>query len=535
MKREDADFKKEIGELREKVRDLEETLYAIRSGEVDAIVISDSDNKRQVYTLEGVDHPYQVLVENIREGALTLSRTGMILYTNTRFAEMVEFSPHNVPGTSLLDYISPEYRREIDEALSNIVRNASRISVRIRQGTDSLPVLISMNALSSDENTKISVIITDRRKDEDRIQLQARMLDVVGDAVIAVDTDNKIIFWNEAATRTYGWGAEAVINLNKDKFLVPKISKTEAQKIFSQINEGKCWSGEYLVRHRDGYEFPVHAIDSPLFDNDGVLIAIISASHDISEQKRIDEERMASLQEKDVMLREIHHRVKNNLQLMSGLLDMTLMRTVDGPTRSVLTDMMLKIQTMAQIHNRLYVSKQFGKISLTGQIRDQITGLSEIFSHKGHEIHCEINPEEIFLPVDQALPCALVVNEVLSNAYKHAFKGRKEGTIKILALQENGQIRITVRDDGIGLPPLFDIGRINSLGIKLIRTLVERQLKGSLTFESHNGTEITVEFPVAGEVPSAAGNPGTAGRISKISPKMKEKTPALLIKNESCI
>jgi two-component sensor histidine kinase len=103
---------------------------------------------------------------------------------------------------------------------------------------------------------------------------------------------------------------------------------------------------------------------------------------------------------------------------------------------------------------------------------------------------------EIFLPVDQAIPCALVVNEILSNAYKHAFKGRKHGTIEVSAVQENGQIRITVRDDGIGIPDNFDISRTNSLGLKLIRTLVQSQLKGSLMFKSRNGTEVTMEFPV---------------------------------------
>jgi two-component sensor histidine kinase len=200
--------------------------------------------------------------------------------------------------------------------------------------------------------------------------------------------------------------------------------------------------------------------------------------------------------EKEVLLREIHHRVKNNLQLISGLLDMTRMRTVDESTNTILTDLMLKIQTMAQIHTRLYESKQFGKISLTGQIRDQVTALSNIYSHKGHEIICELDALEIFLPVDQAIPCALVVNEILSNAYKHAFKGRKHGTIEISAVQENGQIRITVRDDGIGIPDNFDISRTNSLGLKLIRTLVQSQLKGSLMFMSRNGTEVTMEFPV---------------------------------------
>lgn len=913
MKREDADLKKEVMELRGKVRELEETLYAIRSGEVDAIVVS-KDDVQQVYTLEGADHPYQVLIENIREGALTLSRNGMILFTNTRFAEMVQLPPDKVLGTSLIDYICPNFRTEINDAVSMIVKKASRARVRIRQGTSSLPVLISLNALSSDEDTRISVVITDRKKDEEHIQLQARLLDAVGDAVIAVDTDNNIIFWNEAATRTYGWKPEEVIGRNTVEVTVPEIAKKDANRILSQLKKGKMWSGEYQVRHRDGHVFPVHITDSPLYDDDGNIIAIIGVSHDISERKRAEEvlrnneqnllrahelleavtkgtdviiavqdtdfryiffnrtykdeikrltgrdltlgtsmvelfagipeeqtraihewskvlegenvnrtiefkdpaedsrfyhvlhtpirdaygtiigagevafnitkqvqvenklretkeyldnlitcanapiivwdpqfritlfnqafehltgrkakevlgqgleillperhltvamdrirktmkgerwesveipilhkkggvrtvlwnsasifgadgktimstiaqgqditdrktieseyrlraseyakmnmvledeirqrklsdstlnktlsllnaslestadgiyvvsqegtitgynqnfmimwnipanlleskenevvmnyvlpqlkdpegflastqeqwfhttresfdmiefqdgkifERyskpqkiedhvvgrvwsfrdvtdrknaeeklVASLQEKEVLLREIHHRVKNNLQLISGLLDMTRMRTGDESTNEILTDMMLKIQTMAQIHTRLYESKQFGKISLAGQIQDQIAGLSNIYSHKGHEIRCEIHADDVFLPVDQAIPCALVVNEILSNAYKHAFVGRKKGTIEITAMQGNGRIRITVRDNGIGLPADFDISRTKSLGLKLIRTLIEQQLKGSFMLTSRDGTEMSLEFPL---------------------------------------
>jgi len=151
---------------------------------------------------------------------------------------------------------------------------------------------------------------------------------------------------------------------------------------------------------------------------------------------------------------------------------------------------------MAQIHTRLYESKQFGKIGLTSQFRDQITALSNIYSHKGHEISCEIHAEEIFLPVDQALPCALVVNELLSNSYKHAFKGKKHGTIDVSAVQENGHLRITVKDDGIGIPPDFDIDQTNSLGMKLVRTLVKHQLKGSLQINRNQGTEMIIEFPL---------------------------------------
>jgi len=259
----------------------------------------------------------------------------------------------------------------------------------------------------------------------------------------------------------------------------------------SELNAGrKVLHLKNRYRHRDGsYRW----IEWRLFPAGNLFYA---SARDVTERKKMTDLIEGSLAEKETLLREIHHRVKNNLQLISGLLDMTRMRSTDEATNSVLTDIMLKIQTMAQIHTRLYESKQFGKISITDQCRDQATALSNIYSHKGHEISCEINPEEVFLPVDQALPCALVVNEILSNAYKHAFKGRKQGKIEISVVQENGQIRITVRDNGIGLPTDFDISRSNSLGLKLIRTLVQHQLKGTLTFKSRNGTEISVEFPV---------------------------------------
>jgi len=226
------------------------------------------------------------------------------------------------------------------------------------------------------------------------------------------------------------------------------------------------------------------------------VVGKVWSFRDVTDRKRAEEKLVASVAEKEVLLREIHHRVKNNLQLISGLLDMTRMRTADESTNSILTDMMLKIQTMAQIHTRLYESKQFGKISITKQFGDQISALTNIYSHKGHEISCGINSQEIFLPVDQALPCALVVNEILSNAYKHAFKGRKKGTVEISAVQKNGQIHIIVRDNGIGMPGNFDISRSTSLGLKLIRTLVQHQLKGSLVINSHDGTEVIVEFPL---------------------------------------
>jgi PAS domain S-box-containing protein len=217
---------------------------------------------------------------------------------------------------------------------------------------------------------------------------------------------------------------------------------------------------------------------------------------DVTDRKHAELQLIESLNEKEVLLREIHHRVKNNLQLTTSLLDMTRMRTKDPGTSSILTDIMMKIQTMAQIHTRLYESKQFDRINMDRQIRDQVKALTSLYSSPDREILIEIDSPELYLPLDKAISCALALNEILSNAYKHAFKGRRKGTVKYSAREEDGHIRFSIADNGIGLPREFDLSKANTLGLKLVRTLVEQQLKGSLRIQRRKGTEVVVEIPM---------------------------------------
>jgi len=359
--------------------------------------------------------------------------------------------------------------------------------------------------LRAAEYAKMNVALEEevrQRKESDAtlkktLSLLNASLESTADGIYVVDqqgmitgyNQNFMSMWNIPARLLESGENEMVMN-----HVLPQLKDPDG--FLSSFRELRSHPGREsfdMIEFRDGKILERYSKPQKIGDN---VVGRVWSYRDVTDRKHAEEKLVASLQEKEVLLREIHHRVKNNLQLISGLLDMTRMRTGDESTNSILTDMMLKIQTMAQIHTRLYESKQFGKVSLTGQIQDQIAGLSNIYSHKGHEISCEIHSEEVFLPVDQAIPCALVVNEILSNAYKHAFSGRKKGTIEISAVQENGRIKITVRDDGIGLPADFDISRTSSLGLKLIRTLVQHQLKGSITLESRNGTEMSMEFPL---------------------------------------
>ena len=286
---------------------------------------------------------------------------------------------------------------------------------------------------------------------------------------------------NSGEVRWHRWSDRAIFDENG------KI--TEYQSVGRDITGQKETETE-LKNSRENLEKEVQARTAELTRANRQLVK------EIDERRAIDKKLVISSNEKDLLLREIHHRVKNNLQLISGLLDMTMMRTQDPEIVTTLTDVMLRVQTMAQIHTRLYESKRFDRVDMDQLIQDQMTALSNIYSHKDRDVTHEIHCPGIYLPVDQAIPCALVLNEILSNSYKHAFRGRPHGTIEVSCRKVRERLRFIIRDDGVGIPIGFDISLANRLGLKLIRTLVHQQLKGTLTVKRDKGTEVAIEFPI---------------------------------------
>ncbi|MFQ5862735.1 MAG: CHASE domain-containing protein [Candidatus Brocadiales bacterium] len=221
------------------------------------------------------------------------------------------------------------------------------------------------------------------------------------------------------------------------------------------------------------------------------LVSKLSA--EITERKR-GEQIKASLNEKEVLLREIHHRVKNNLQVISSLLDMSSMRADNQEGIDLFTDARNRINTMALIHSELYQSGQFNRINMEDYIQKLAKDLVQIYATK-KLIALDVKPSDVYLSVTQAIPCALVLNELISNALKHAYREEQKGTLEIsIQRLDERTIFVRVRDDGVGLPREIDIYRVNSLGLKLVRNLVQGQLKGQIQVNRNKGTEFIVKF-----------------------------------------
>ncbi len=212
-----------------------------------------------------------------------------------------------------------------------------------------------------------------------------------------------------------------------------------------------------------------------------------------------EEQIKASLSEKEELLKEIHHRVKNNLQIISSLLNMSRMQTGNEEANRLLTEACSRVSTMALIHSQLYQSDRFDRIDMDRHLRETTNSLLQLYGQKKN-ITIDIKASGVYMPVSQAIPCALALNELISNALEHAYKDRQEGTLEIsMQKAADDTVSIRVRDDGIGIPEGIDPYKSDSLGLKLVRNLVQRQLKGELRYEVSKGTEFIIEFKVSRE------------------------------------
>ena len=225
--------------------------------------------------------------------------------------------------------------------------------------------------------------------------------------------------------------------------------------------------------------------------------AIISAI-DVTERKQAEEKILASLREKEILLREVHHRVKNNMQVISGLLDLQTSLSENPELIEKLNESQSRIRSMALIHEKLYGSEDFARIDLAGYVRTLSQDLFQLYKINIGEIALIIQTDgDIYVDIDKAIPCGLILNELISNTLKHAFPGDRQGELQIIIREtKNTEIEILLRDNGLGLPDDVDIHQPRSVGLHLVNGLVKNQLDGQIEVRRDNGTEFRIKFPL---------------------------------------
>jgi len=320
------------------------------------------------------------------------------------------------------------------------------------------------------------------------------------DAIIIIDNEGNISSWNEAAERLFGYSHQEVLGLELHSLLAPHryhSAYIKGIKNFKMTGEGPVIDKtlELEALKKDGIEFPIELSVSAVkikgkWNSIGIL-------RDITERKKAEEKIKASLKEKEALVQEIHHRVKNNLQVVASLLNMQARASQDKNTMEILSESRNRINAMALIHAQLYETKNLSEVNMKGFVDGLIGQLFQIYPIQDVKITPVVHVADYPLPISKAVPVGLILNELLTNAFKYAFAERKKGEIKVsFDASEKGKISLTVSDDGVGLPQGFDISKSETIGLKLVKILVEKQLRGKFGIISKKGTNFKVEFDI---------------------------------------
>lgn len=223
-----------------------------------------------------------------------------------------------------------------------------------------------------------------------------------------------------------------------------------------------------------------------------------------AERRRMAEDLGQSLSEKETLLQEIHHRVKNNLQIVASLLDMASRRSSSPEVQDICTELSSKVHGISLVHTQLYQSETLDSIDMAEYVRELNTYLVRVYNaaHVALDLHVAAAPDTpgghaLHVPMAVATPLGMVLNELLTNAYKHAFKDGRQGTVTVTLARNGSDVDVSVADDGPGIPPGFDPASADSLGMRLSNNIVSFQLKGTLTFSPPPGTTATIHFDLA--------------------------------------
>jgi two-component sensor histidine kinase len=265
------------------------------------------------------------------------------------------------------------------------------------------------------------------------------------------------------------------------------------EAIPAAIRDG-IWSGETALLHADGREIPLSQVVAVHKNSDGAVEFLSTIARDISERKRAEEQIKSSLREKEVLLQEIHHRVNNNLQIISSLLNLQSQSVQDQAERAIFQESQDRVRSMALVHEQLYRSKDLASIEASEYLQAVTANLFRSYCVNPSLIKLRVEMDQLKLGIKTAIPCGLLINELVSNALKHAFPNDRAGEVRVeLRSLQDGQFLLRVSDDGIGLPQGLDMHRTQSLGLRLINTL-SKQLGGSVQLGPGPGTTLEVRF-----------------------------------------
>jgi PAS domain S-box-containing protein len=363
----------------------------------------------------------------------------------------------------------------------NITRDGRRITCAWFNAPlyDAQGEMIGILSMANDITEKMRVEAALRKSEQQFKTLTENIPDMID----RIDRDYRHIYLNPAAERLLGFSAQQWVGKRTDEVSERMRASGTVQRLRQVFETGKNIVFEMPVPAPSGMRyFLSHGV--PEFGPDGSVVSALFIHREITERKQAEEQMKVALAEKETLLRELYHRTKNNMQVIMAMLELQQLYANDDRVVQIMTDMRSRIQSMALVHQKLYQSGNLSSIDLGEYIRELAALLVDSYQVRP-SVRLSLDTQVIPVLIDVAIPCGLVLNELVSNAMKYAFPDGQEGEIRVSVLcDEQGKIHLTVSDSGVGLAAGFDPRQEGRLGMQTLIALVEHQLQGQISFQS---------------------------------------------------
>jgi PAS domain S-box-containing protein len=315
------------------------------------------------------------------------------------------------------------------------------------------------------------------------------------DYIMRYDKECRHLYMNPAALRASGFTEEDIIDkTHREAGFDEELCQLSEEKITRVFKTGKSSQSVFEWESANGKVYLDWRL-YPEFDRNGSVKTVVGISRDITELKQAEEQIKAALREKDVLLKEVCHRTKNNMASICSILRLKSALIEDEQSINILQDIENRISSMALVQEKLYRSEDITNIDLREYVRDLAYEVLKNYQLIPPRVSLKFDVEPVTVSTRTAIPCALILSELLSNAMKYAFPGDKKGEIKIaLHTTGDGEIELGVSDNGVGMSNDFDFRKADSLGLKLVIMLAEGQLRGHVALKGDNGTEFLIRF-----------------------------------------
>jgi len=429
--------------------------------------------------------------------------SGRLLYVNQAYADYVGGARELIVGGDCRSHVHPDEAKAARAVLASTFSSLGvlRLELRLRRH-DGIYLwhMVRANPVFDEQDALVGYIGTDTDIDEEkraaakRSRTLAAIVESSVEGIVSFDLDGRITSFNPGAERLYGWREAEVLGRSIYEVMLPAASQETARAFLGRLHtQPRTEPFESQHRRRDGSEFPAMVSLAAVYDEREQPTGASVICRDVTRAKADEARVRSSLDEKEVLLMEVHHRVKNNMQIVCSLLSLQSHQARDPDTVDILTDMEARVRAIGLAHEKLYQAPDISRIDLAAHVRDIVQGLVHAFSMSRigrPKVHFDL--AETWVGVDTAIPVGLIVNELVTNALKYAFVGRTSGVLSLVLRADGERLYLDVGDDGIGMPPPAE-RRKGSLGLRLVTTLV-RQLGGVLRQSEGGGTHFALTF-----------------------------------------